>query len=284
MTQAAAINTIVGNIAALTDVVAAQSTSIAALTRQLAAVYVNLSSTEVTDKNLASNTVASESSARIVSDNVLSTAIGSEASAGVAGDLVISVSVTSEIAARINGDNTLSSSVVTTSSLAIAADTSIQTNLLGEISARIAGDGVLAAAVINLTVADIKLASSLANLSSITVPLGSLTFPGADCSDIFKRSASPITDGFFYITGGAASPYRVYCKVLAGTAFTMVMNFDTSDGNTMWWGNNLWQDANTYGTLTTAWNTDVKSPAFNPLTGNQPRIRDSPSLATPAAP
>jgi len=75
-------------------------------------------------------------------------------------------------------------------------------------------------------------------------------------------------DGFYYINSWATvPPYLVYCKVLGGTAWTMVLNLATSDGHVMWWGNNLWQNSATYGNVTPAYafQTDIKSPAWNSL-------------------
>jgi len=114
-----------------------------------------------------------------------------------------------------------------------------------------------------------------------------------DCSEIYRYHeqsvASVMTDGVYWITGAASEeyagiplnanaananapsnlpPYQVYCKVLADTAFTLVMNLDSSDGHVMWWGNQLWENLETYGNVTGSWSQpgnffgDIKSPAF----------------------
>ena len=58
-------------------------------------------------------------------------------------------------------------------------------------------------------------------------------------------------------------------QVLTGTAYTLVMNIDTTDGNSFWWGNSLWQTSGTYGVQTSAYafNTDLKNQAWNTLGG-----------------
>ena len=47
----------------------------------------------------------------------------------------------------------------------------------------------------------------------------------------------------------------------------MVMNLNTRDGNVFWYGNPLWQNTATYGTVTPsdAFATDIKSPAWSTL-------------------
>eukprot|EP00047_Mylnosiga_fluctuans_P000317 m.190683 g.190683 ORF g.190683 m.190683 type:complete len:917 (+) comp10045_c0_seq6:513-3263(+) len=110
--------------------------------------------------------------------------------------------------------------------------------------------------------------------SCVCLP-GTRSAPAVDCSDIYRQLNASMTDGVYYITAGqgTANAFMVFCKVLAGTAFTMVMNLNTRDGNVFWWGNSLWQSTATYGTLTSsyAFATDIKSPAWNYLTG-QTRI------------
>lgn len=75
-------------------------------------------------------------------------------------------------------------------------------------------------------------------------------------------------DGIYRIDpdgpSGSNPPFDVWCDMtFQNGGWTLLLNLDTSDGNVMWWGNPLWTNTSTHGTLdTTPFSDDLKSPAF----------------------
>eukprot|EP00730_Choanoeca_flexa_P007851 TRINITY_DN12403_c0_g1_i11.p1 TRINITY_DN12403_c0_g1~~TRINITY_DN12403_c0_g1_i11.p1 ORF type:complete len:311 (+),score=32.65 TRINITY_DN12403_c0_g1_i11:179-1111(+) len=102
---------------------------------------------------------------------------------------------------------------------------------------------------------------SLQNLTDVT-QIGSARFPARSCQRLFEELALPGQadfHGVYFLRGNDGEPYRAYCHTIAGQAYELAMNLDTSDGHVMWWGNELWQNSETYNDVTQAYSFGLGS-------------------------
>eukprot|EP00047_Mylnosiga_fluctuans_P024316 m.158534 g.158534 ORF g.158534 m.158534 type:complete len:650 (-) comp9826_c0_seq1:170-2119(-) len=249
-----------------TSIAMATSTAVAALgSTQLAA-----SSSLAVSVSAAAARVATETSRAVGSEASLYTSAlfgtAAESSRATLAEASIAASITTAVSGVAAADASLAASVSRAAAQAAAG-------LAQEASRATGVEQSLAVGLSQAASVESSLAIALYN-STIGLQYGTQAQPGVDCYDVYRVKPT-MADGFYYITAGqsTANAFMVYCKVLAGTAFTMVMNLNTRDGNVFWWGNTQWQDSTTYGTLTSSYSfgTDIKSPAWNYLTG-QTRI------------
>jgi hypothetical protein len=175
-------------------------------------------------------------------------------------------------ASRASGLESSLTSNINAVSTAVATEVSRATGMESAISTSVHTGVRAVSTAVEQEISRAVTADAALNASVLSILPGTRAFPAFDCAEIFRARANtptPMTDGYYFITAGATAPFLAFCKVEAGTGWTMVLNLDTSDSNVMWWGNPLWQNNALHGTLTPsfAWNSDIKSPAWNTLTG-----------------
>ncbi len=92
-----------------------------------------------------------------------------------------------------------------------------------------------------------------------------ISCPADHCSAILAADATA-PSGNYWIDPAGSGAFEAYCDMTtSGGGWTLALNLDTSDGHVMWWANDLWTDANTYGDVSTPFSGDHKSQAFMDL-------------------
>ncbi|EDQ89550.1 uncharacterized protein MONBRDRAFT_25303 [Monosiga brevicollis MX1] len=132
-----------------------------------------------------------------------------------------------------------------------AENTVLRNNLSASVASFEAAEASFEALISELAGNVSRLSSGLADLQ-----LGSRNAPGASCEHLRKNmEATELSDlnGVFYLEDASGASYRAFCYTFGGQAYELALNLDTSDGHVMWWGNELWQNEQEYGTISTAY-------------------------------
>lgn len=97
---------------------------------------------------------------------------------------------------------------------------------------------------------------------------GTKESPVASCQELLTKDPGA-KSGTYWLDVDGAGPkvaFEAWCDMtLADGGWTMALNLDTSDGHVMWWANDLWTNAATWGSAQTPFKSDHKSAAWNDL-------------------
>ena len=153
---------------------------------------LDFKSLSISDVNLLSSTLSTETSSRISGDSLLSTSISTETSSRISGDASLSTSLSSETSSRISGDSSLSSSISTETSYRISGDASLSSSISTETSYRISGDASLEV-VISQSINDISYTSIYPDAMVIPYDIGGF-LSGTTIGEITGRTFSQLFD------------------------------------------------------------------------------------------